>query len=423
MNFDFSIESAIDKIQNNNTKQYFQEVYQTFVNGNYRSSSVMLYSVLICDLVYKLRDLRDIYNDSKAKKILEEIEEMQSKNPNSPDWESKLIEFIKLRTTLLESSDIVAIKSLQKFRHLSAHPVLNNADLLYSPNKETVQSLIRNILDGVLTNPPFFSSKIFDTMMADLVAIKDKIIEEDSLKRYINSRYLKRLKEIDFSKLFRSLWKIVFISDDKNAIENREINYSVLKIFIDHNKTICVNLVKAESHFYSNVNKDEHLSRIIHLISWYPEFYKNIEESLKLLIENKINDNGDFKLIAWFVYPTLLIHIKNLNPQEMHRITTESFNFVRILCIKNECEKELIDFAIEYFGESHSFDVSNSIYNKIISHIDNFSLVQVNRLFEVSNDNYQIYNRMGMKKKLLNIADNFDDEIDKSLYANIFPDE
>ena len=130
MNFDFSIESSIDKIQNARTKEYFKEVYQTFVNGNYRSSIVMLYSVLICDLVYKLRDLRDIYREVKAKKILDEIEEMQKQNPNSPDWESKLIEFIKTRTSLLEPSDIVAIESLQKFRHLSAHPVLNNSDLL-----------------------------------------------------------------------------------------------------------------------------------------------------------------------------------------------------------------------------------------------------------------------------------------------------
>ena len=156
MTIDYSIESSFERIQNVHTREYFQEVYQTFVNGNYRSSTVMLYSVLICDLVYKMRDLRDLYGDSKAKKILDEIESMQSRNPNSSEWESKLIEFIKDRTTLLEASDIVAIESLQKFRHLSAHPVLNNADLLFSPNRDTVKALMINILQGVLTNPPFF---------------------------------------------------------------------------------------------------------------------------------------------------------------------------------------------------------------------------------------------------------------------------
>ena len=232
MNYDFSIESSIDKIHNTNTKEYFKEVYQTFVNGNYRSSIVMLYSVLICDLVYKLRDLRDIYGDSKARKILEEIDSLQLTNSKSPEWETKLIEFISNRTTLLEPSDIVAIESLQKFRHLSAHPILTNSDLLYSPNKDTVQSLIRNILDGVLTNPPFFSNKIFDTFLNDLADVKEKITEEDGLEKYLNSRYLKQLKDTDFKKLFRSHWKIVFISDDVKSIENRTINFNALKILL-----------------------------------------------------------------------------------------------------------------------------------------------------------------------------------------------
>src|SRR5690554_6104345 len=152
MSKDFSIESSIEQIQNINTKKYFHEVYQTFVNGNYRSSVVMLYSVLICDLVYKLRDLRDLYNDEKAGKILKDIEQLQNINAKSPEWESKLIEFISSRLTLLEPSDIVAIESLQKYRHLSAHPVLTHSDLLYNPDKDTVRSLIKSILSGVLIN-------------------------------------------------------------------------------------------------------------------------------------------------------------------------------------------------------------------------------------------------------------------------------
>lgn len=102
MNFDYSIETSLENIQNSKSKQYFQEVYQTYINKNYRSSVVMLYSVLICDLVFKLRDLRDIYSDSKAEKILKEIEDLQIANPTSPEWETKLIDAVKTKTNLLE---------------------------------------------------------------------------------------------------------------------------------------------------------------------------------------------------------------------------------------------------------------------------------------------------------------------------------
>lgn len=192
MNFDYSIETSLEKIQNYKTSQYFQEVYQTYINKNYRSSVVMLYSVLICDLVFKLRDLRDIYSDSKAKNIIDEIEDLQTKKPTSSEWESKLIEAIKTRTNLFEPSDIVAIESLQKYRHLSAHPVLTNSDLLFTPNRETVQSLMRSILEGILTNPPFFSNKIFDAMLADLVEVQESLYEDQALRKYVVSRSMVR---------------------------------------------------------------------------------------------------------------------------------------------------------------------------------------------------------------------------------------
>src|SRR5699024_8183869 len=128
-----------------------------------------------------LRDLRDIYSDSKAKKIIDEIEDLQTNNPTSSKWELKLIEEIKSRTNLFESSDVVAIESLQKYRHLSAHPVLSNSDLLFTPSRETVQSLMRSILEGILTNPPFFSNKIFDTMLMDLVEVQESLVEDQAL--------------------------------------------------------------------------------------------------------------------------------------------------------------------------------------------------------------------------------------------------
>jgi hypothetical protein len=422
MNIDFSIESSLDKIQNANTKEYFKEVYQTFVNGNYRSSTVMLYSVLVCDLVYKLRDLRDIYGDTKAKKILDEIEVMQGKNPNSPEWESKLIEFIKDRTALLEPSDIVAIESLQKFRHLSAHPVLNNSDLLYAPNRDTVQSLIRNILEGVLTNPPFFSNRIFDTMLADLTEVKDKITEDDGLEKYVKSRYIKRLKDTDFRKLFRSLWKVVFITDDAESIESRIINYKVLKIFVSHDKSTCIDLLRKEPHYYSNVNKDEHVSRMIRLLASFPEFYKLFEGSLKLLIDSKIAAEDEYRFVAWFSKSTIKDHIASLKPDDFTAISAHSFNFMKSLCEQNGCKKELIDFAIEYFGTSDSFDTTNSRYSQIITNVaDDFSLEQTKRLLEISDNNYQVYQRIGMKHKLRHIAEKYDGEIDKTLYESIFP--
>ena len=46
------------------TGEYFNEVLSNYANGNYRSAVVMLYSVAICDLLFKLQELADMYNDT-----------------------------------------------------------------------------------------------------------------------------------------------------------------------------------------------------------------------------------------------------------------------------------------------------------------------------------------------------------------------
>lgn len=421
MNLDYSIENSAEKIQNVNTRTYFKEVYQTYINGNYRSSIVMLYSVLICDLVYKLRDLRDIYKDTKAKKILEEIEIIQKNNSNSPEWESKLVELIKTRTSLLEPSDIVSIESLQKFRHLSAHPVINNADLLYSPNKDTVQALIRNILDGVLINPPFFSNKIFDTLLSDLIEVKDKITDDDALDRYVKSRYLNRLKESDFKKVFRSLWKVVFITNDELSNQNRTINYKVLKVFILSNREICLDSITNDPHYFSNINADESVSRLITLLAIFPDIFGKLDPPLIEIINGKVEQDDDYKIIAWFLKGNLKDHLNQLKDNPLPSISIGAFNFMKKLCQNNSCYKELLDYIIEYFALSNNFDMTLQRYNSFIhENANDFSLDQTLRLLTVSNENSQIYNRIGMRNKLQSIVNLYEDSVDIKDYPKLF---
>ena len=421
MNYNFSIESSIEKIQNNNTKEYFKEVYQTFVNGNFRSCTVMLYSVLICDLVYKLRDLRDIYGDSKAKKILDDIEDLQIKNPKSPDWESKLVEFISTRTSLLEASDIVAIESLQKFRHLSAHPILNNSDLLYSPNKDLVQGLMRNILEGILTNPPFFSNKIFDTFLNDLVDVKDKIIEDENLENYLKSRYLKRLKETDFKKMFRSLWKIVFNSEDQESIDNRKITLKSLRLLVKNKKDICLELIRNEQDFFSNITKTNSLINLIILLSRFPEIYKLLDKPLQLLIDAQISSDDNLIFISWFHKSSYEEHLSTLDYKEIEGLKSEFVIFKKKMSIENSCLDLFIDYCLNYFSESNSFDsAQNRFDNVIINLVDELNVSQTLKLIKLSNDNSQIYYRIGMKQRIKNIAQEKNiEDIELKKYRNI----
>jgi len=51
---DISIEKLKDSIYNQKTKVYFEEVFSSYLVQSYRSALVMLWTVLICDLWFKI---------------------------------------------------------------------------------------------------------------------------------------------------------------------------------------------------------------------------------------------------------------------------------------------------------------------------------------------------------------------------------
>ena len=87
---EFSLENLSERIHYGKTKSYFQEVLSSYHNSNYRSAVVMLWSVAIDDIVYKLQNLVDLYEDAVAKSILDELTVLQSSDPRSASWEVKL---------------------------------------------------------------------------------------------------------------------------------------------------------------------------------------------------------------------------------------------------------------------------------------------------------------------------------------------
>ena len=84
---DFSLDAARERIADARTRRYFGEVYSSYANGNHRSAVVRLWSVVVCDLLFKLDLLRTAYADATAEAILTEIEDLRKKNPKSPEWE------------------------------------------------------------------------------------------------------------------------------------------------------------------------------------------------------------------------------------------------------------------------------------------------------------------------------------------------
>jgi hypothetical protein len=207
---DYSLENSIEQINSERTKKYFREVSSSYFNGNYRASVVTLYSVVINDILIKLEVLDEIYSDSTAKDILNEIRTFQQAHPNNPDWEKDIIEKVKTRTSLIDNVDYAHIQALKNDRHLCAHPVVDKDDKLYTPNKETAASHIRNMLESLFLKPPILSKKILATILIDIADKKELLINDESLDKYIKAKYLNNLNPTVEVTIFRDLWKFIY---------------------------------------------------------------------------------------------------------------------------------------------------------------------------------------------------------------------
>ena len=310
---EFSLENLSEKIHYGKTKDYFQEVLSSYHNGNYRSAVVMLWSVAVCDIVYKLEYLVDLYEDSGAKSILDGIKESQKDNPKSPSWEFELIQHTHEHTKLLDHSEYANLVYLQQQRHLSAHPILDSDRQLHTPNKETVRALIRNTLEDLLIKPPFYTKKIIDELLVDMAEAAPALNTPQKVKRYLESRYLSKFKpEVELS-IYRSFWKLVFKQEDEKCIKNRVINLQTLEVIGNRKAESILNQIKGEKDYYSHVSSIPlTLDYLVSYLSKNPKIYDLLNENAKLKIQHNVKTTNTSKICGWFVKENLEVHYKDI---------------------------------------------------------------------------------------------------------------
>lgn len=399
---DFSIDIQTEKIYSAKTREYFEEVIKSYYGESYRSAVVMLYSISIADLVYKIEELKDLYNDTSATEILEEITDLQKKNPSSPDWETKLIELIKEKTSLLEPSDFLHLTTLQKHRHLCAHPVLTQNFELYRPNKETTRAHIRNLLEGILTKPPFLSRKIFDDFVANLATIKTIIYDDAQIEKHLKAKYLDKLGSKAIKHIFRSLWKIIFKTNNKICDENREINLKALIIIFKNNYQLLIEIISTEQDYYSEFS-EKNITALISLLNQFPEVFQKINESAQILIKNLIDKDADLDTFALFLSDDIDKHIEkilnmNLNWNSNYSnntwISIESIIEIFNYAIKESKRDLAYNFLIEMFGNSSQYSTADSRFDNLIQpYIKEFNKKEFKKIVKSISKNSQIHDR------------------------------
>ena len=382
-----------DDIYFSKTKEYFQEVLSSYANGNYRSAIVMLYSVVICDILFKLQELKDMYNDSKAIEILKKVEKCKENSDSKSAWEKELVELIHKETDLIDLEAYTNLSYLYNHRNFSAHPALNENYELISPSKETTIAHIKNMLNEILVKPPLFIKKIFGALAEDLKQKSDLYInDKDNLAIYLENKYYSRMTVVMKTKLFRFLWKLCFILTNDDCKQNRLINSLALEILTEKIKKEIIEEIKTNQKYYTVSYDKLCTDYLILFLSKYPEIHKELNPETLHQLDSRIEESNDAKLVAWFKFISLQKHVNWLLEFKSAKFSTRIIKlFIKHYTTVGEL-KIAIDFLISYYGNSTDYTETGKRFEyAILPILDKLNYSQCVNLIEVTTKNSQIY--------------------------------
>lgn len=476
---DFIMEECVELIKDQNTKDHVKEVISCYQSGNYRASVVLLYSAVIYDLLQKMVLLKEIYKEKTAEDILLSIEEKQKAKSTDSKWEADLIEDICEKTQMITNVEKCQLLNLKNERNYAAHPIFyfdkNNEHSiekieLRTTTKETAKDLIRKAFEIVFLKDTILAKDIFKELVIDVNEYYNRI-GLAGLEGFIKNRYLNRMTQERKNRVFRSLWQVVFISDDKVAEVNRTANYHALQYFYRENPNHYKHLIKGEeSHYFeklklSTVEHDEsidiynkidnfHNSRImmlIRLIEDNNDIYSVFNDFSRKMIENvakhaylkndisveklseitgvkdlEIRYGEQLKLRAECVFlsNSLQEHLENINNMidnycsnkysyfgNPHYLIFDDEDLIRKIIVQAQYRDgidKFMDFLIKYCLKASSYSDVAKLFKLIVKFTQYFSKNNFYTCLALMNSNNQCYDNSELSLMLTHLQKQFD---------------
>ena len=206
-------EKDLRVFDNSDSRNYFKEILQSYYSQNYRATIVLLYSFVIYDLFIKLQTMAD-EGDSKARQQLEKVNGMISSDEKYSKVEREIIDFFKDNCSLYFERFIEDIEYLRNCRNKCAHLKVND-NSLYVPNDYHAKMMICSMYDHVLSVKAPFIMDLFEIAKHDVEKFTEQIIFDpdgldESIRKKITDKYLKRMTNISLKKSYKTFLKLAW---------------------------------------------------------------------------------------------------------------------------------------------------------------------------------------------------------------------
>lgn len=356
----FNLEEKNNEIPEPRTRMLMQEVLSSYQHSNYRSAIVILWTVVIADIVYKLQFLSNSYNNQKAHNTLEQLKKASSKEEQMK-LETEILEKICHEFQFITEREKEHLLYLKKMRNYSAHPLFVEDNILYNPSQDETRALIRTAMESLLLKPALLHKDLVNYLVEDLASNKKRLREIETLRSYIQNKFFPNISELGAIKIFQALWRFVFMPKNDQEEENIDINVSTMGIFWERYQNIYLRDLSVNPYRYQVDSL--RLKLFIQFLKSYGIIYKYLTSSLQSLIKAEVSTLQD-AFCCPFLSKNIEEHLNSLLP----RLKKESFDrpldqeeisVVYQQATENGIKSLFFRFAIDVYINSQSFDMAD----------------------------------------------------------------
>lgn len=422
--------------ENNEARQYFKEILQSYYSQNYRATVVLLYSFVIYDLFIKLQTMAN-EGDKKASKAIADINAMIADDEKYSLVENSVIQFFKENSPLYFDRFIEDIEYLKNCRNKCAHLKVND-NSLFVPSDYHARMLICSMYDNIFSVRAPFIMDLFTVAQTDVENYTEQLYSIDtngldnSINRAIKNKYLSRMTYDSIKRSYKTFIRLLWVSDDENCRKNAlglyAFTYAIADYIVKEGFTRIYSEDDIQSTFsritIDSLDKDEvRRNALISIMIHVPAVMATIRsnDSLFEYISNRVllKPKGLHLYRNFYPRSDKSMYSYYVENKELHQAGYTETLFEALKDCEDFNVNEFMTIMADAIPAYSGFSIADSYMDVFKSHIQDLSREAIDEIMKIYRSNNQCTNRgrhssdMAEIKKFLEPAVEDDEHIDE----------
>jgi len=432
----------ISLIKKNESRKYFEDVLQSFYSKNYRATVLLLYSLLIDDLYYKLI----LMNDRKYYNLNEEIGVIDNLNnaKKYSDIEEKIFDTYKSKH-ILSHDTIDMVEYFKKIRNKCAHPAYFKEEK-YEPSQEEVNMFIVKIYKNILIKEAFIKDpysiikpEIENKEWGSIIDVNMGYTKHENnyipFKLNFTSKYFEKLSDNNFQKLFGDLIKVIIIKNGEWEKTYQYQNMMLMESLLEYlNLQGKMNLLEncydwariQEECIYDDNHKEVYQNEwfattyMLKILTYNNFFIQELRAQNEIVynkLSNEILKEKKYVLNYWNLFFKFKEELCNkINNVELQGELLQESDFID----NKKIAIEYLENIFKNIPTTSGFTIADNACDLLINCIDKYKLNKqdIEKILQIMNTNSQIFfNARNKSKSQFEMIKN--KGIDMSEYSNL----